>query len=139
MKKDKGFSLVEIIIVIVIVGILSMISVPIYRGHVARSIATEGRALVHEAAAAQEIYRARSQSWFTGVTSSTNVISELGLDSRRNQYFNKFQYTMNSDTEFSVKSEGDSNTKGSGITVELKWTAIDPAVVTVKDSSGNEI
>ena len=34
IKTKKGFTLVELVIVIVIVGILSVISVPIYRGYV---------------------------------------------------------------------------------------------------------
>ncbi|MDR3113125.1 MAG: prepilin-type N-terminal cleavage/methylation domain-containing protein [Endomicrobium sp.] len=139
MKKSKGFSLVEIIIVMVIIGILSLVAVPIYRGHVARSIATEGRALVHEAAASQEIFRARTQSWFTGVNNSTNAISELGLNSKRNNYFREFQFTIaNANANsFTVSTTGKG--KAENIIVTLTWTSDAPAVVTVKDKDGNEI
>ena len=43
--KRKGFTLVELVIVIVIVGILSIVAVPIYRGYTRKAMATEGKAL----------------------------------------------------------------------------------------------
>ena len=46
IKSKKGFTLVELVIVIVIVGILSVISVPIYRGYVDRAMRTEGEVLL---------------------------------------------------------------------------------------------
>ena len=47
IKAKKGFTLVELVIVIVIVGILSVISVPIYRGYVEKAIMTEGKVLIN--------------------------------------------------------------------------------------------
>jgi prepilin-type N-terminal cleavage/methylation domain-containing protein len=35
---NKGFTLVELVIVIVIVGILSIVAVPIYRGYTRKSM-----------------------------------------------------------------------------------------------------
>ncbi|MDR2192066.1 MAG: prepilin-type N-terminal cleavage/methylation domain-containing protein [Endomicrobium sp.] len=131
MKRDKGFSLVELIIVIVIVGLLSIISVPIYRGHVQRSVAVEGRALVNEIAAAQEIHRARSQTWFvgSGVNAATTTVAELGLDSRRNRYFRLFQYTMTDENNFSVETTGETGTRAEGIQITLTWKSDSPATV----------
>ena len=45
-KHSKGFTLIELIIVIVIVGILALVSVPIYNGYVKNARSSEGRALV---------------------------------------------------------------------------------------------
>ena len=42
----KGFTLVELVIVIIIVGILSIISVPVYRGYVEKAMLTEGKTLI---------------------------------------------------------------------------------------------
>ncbi|MBO7611272.1 MAG: prepilin-type N-terminal cleavage/methylation domain-containing protein, partial [Elusimicrobia bacterium] len=45
-KNKKGFTLVELVIVIVIVGILSAISVPVYRGYIEKAIMAEGQTLL---------------------------------------------------------------------------------------------
>ena len=58
MKKSKGFTLVELIIVIVIVGILSIVAVPIYRGYTKKAIATEAKALLGSIATAEKVYYA---------------------------------------------------------------------------------
>ena len=45
MKKFKGFTLVELVIVIIIVGILSLVAVPIYQKYVLRAKLTEAEVL----------------------------------------------------------------------------------------------
>lgn len=135
MKKSKGFTLVELVIVIVIVGILSMISVPIYRGHVQRSVAAEGKALVVEVAAAQEIYKTRTQSWYsTDEGNVQNVNTELGIDARKNSYFTSFYYKIDSEKEFYVISNGVG--KAAGMEIILTWTDDAPTIVTL---NGNQI
>ncbi|MDR1941145.1 MAG: prepilin-type N-terminal cleavage/methylation domain-containing protein [Endomicrobium sp.] len=143
MKRHYGFTLVEMIIVIVIIGILSMIAVPIYRGHVSHSIALEGRALVSEVSAAQEIYKARSKAWYnagaisgtvTGWTShldNATVVADLGLDSRRNQYFRDFSWQIEngSATWFTIATTGDPTTRAQGIEISLTYSVSEPAVI----------
>lgn len=53
-RKSKGFTLLEIMIVVVIIGVLAAIAIPTYQDHVLRSNRTEGQALLVEAAARQE-------------------------------------------------------------------------------------
>ena len=60
MRKTKGFTLVELVIVIVIVGILSIVAVPIYRGYTRKAMATEGKALLGAIQTAQKIYFAET-------------------------------------------------------------------------------
>lgn len=56
IKNKKGFTLVELIIVIVIIGILSLVSVPVYRKYIAEACMTEGYTLVGAVARAELIY-----------------------------------------------------------------------------------
>ncbi len=60
MKKSNafGFSLVELLIVVAIIGILAAMAVPQYRAYVARSKAQQGKLILEELRAAQEQYRA---------------------------------------------------------------------------------
>jgi len=58
MKKTKnsGFTLIELVVVMVIIGILAIISVPMYRNYIQRARASEGRSLVGSVAAAERLY-----------------------------------------------------------------------------------
>ncbi len=61
--REKGFTLIELVIAMVIVAILAAIAYPSYRQHVLRSNRTEGMALLHEAAAREERYLAQNNSY----------------------------------------------------------------------------
>ena len=124
----------EVIIVIVIVGILSIIAVPIYRDHVRKSVSVEGQALLSEIMAAQEIYRNRNQKWFDeSMTDTVSQSSTIGVDARRNRYFNTFSWTGDSalansedpahqeDVSFSITSDGATGTRAQGISLTLKF------------------
>lgn len=56
IKNKKGFTLIELIIVIVIIGILSTVSVPIYRKYITEATMTEGYTLLGAVARAEIIY-----------------------------------------------------------------------------------
>ncbi|HBP5388065.1 TPA: prepilin-type N-terminal cleavage/methylation domain-containing protein, partial [Pseudomonas aeruginosa] len=56
MKSNRGFTLIELMIVVVIIAILAGIAYPSYDEYVKRGNRTEGQALLSEAAATQERY-----------------------------------------------------------------------------------
>ena len=56
LKRSRGFTLVELVITIAIVIILSVISVPIYRGYVDKAKMSEGYALLGQILSAQKNY-----------------------------------------------------------------------------------
>jgi len=129
MKKNSGFTLAEVIIVIVIIGILSIIAVPVYRDHVRKSVSVEGQALLSEIMAAQEIYQARNKTWFAAssyTATAASYIPEIGVDARRNKYFNRFTWrefkNANDDAiSFSVTTSGISDTRAEGIHLTLNY------------------
>ena len=86
MKNKKGFSLVELIIAIVIVGILSVVSIPVYRNYVKKSMESEGMTMLAEISAAEDIYYTKNKSYTTSA-------SALGVNFSRNKYYTSFSGT----------------------------------------------
>ncbi len=96
MKNKKGFTLVELVIVIIIVGILSIVAVPVYRNYVQRAIDTEAIALMGTIARAEDLYYAEYGCYYIpeGYNTSPANISydeNLNIDCRGNKYFTSFR------------------------------------------------
>jgi len=65
MKKEDGFTLIEIMVVLVILGILATISVPVYSNYVRKAKISEAISNVSAYANAIRIYRMETGSWPT--------------------------------------------------------------------------
>lgn len=79
MNSTRGFTLIEVMITVAIVGILAAIAYPSYQQYVLRSHRSEGMALLSEAAARMERYYAQNSTYATatpnrlGLTSTANA------------------------------------------------------------------
>ena len=105
MIKIKGFTMPEIVITIAIVGVLSMAAIPIYRGYVRKSMATEGKALLAEIHAAEQVHYARNGSFRTTASNGESVSTQLGIDARQNKYFTAYKITTGANNTFTAVIE----------------------------------
>ena len=81
VRTAAGFTLLEVMITVVIIGILAAIAYPSYQDYVLRSNRAEGMALLNDAAARQERYYAQTNAYVT----ATADIGKLGLSSANSQ------------------------------------------------------
>jgi type IV pilus assembly protein PilE len=85
MKVAKGFSLIELLIVVVIVGILLGIALPNYRDYTLRSHRTDAHASLLDIAARQERFVAQNNTYTTEVSAANGL--GLGTTETREGYY----------------------------------------------------
>ena len=96
-KKPKGFTLIELVVVVLIVSLLAAVSVPLYTGYIHRAKASEGEAMVGALVSAEKSYWQRYKTF-------TYDIAKLRVDTGE---VVTFDFTIESadDISFTVKAE----------------------------------
>lgn len=130
---NKGFTLIEMMIVVVIIGILAAIAYPSYDEYVKRGNRTEGQAFLQDVAARQERYFSQNNTYVTAVAD----IAKLGLSSA-NSPTGKYSislagggggYTLTANQQFNdtkcgnltLNALGEKGRSGAGKTLEECW------------------
>ena len=78
-KNEKGFTLIELMIVIAIIGILAAIAIPQFSAYRTRSFNSAAIADIRNAATAQEAYFVDNQDYATAVGTITGTTYGLWL------------------------------------------------------------
>jgi len=115
MSKNLGFTLVELVIVIVIVGILSVVAVPVYQGYIKRAMATEAEGTLGAINTAQKVYYAEN-SCFLATVGEVSDNGTLDINLLSNKYFTSFQINTNA-SGFTATTAGTGGANGISVTL----------------------
>ena len=89
--KNKGMTLMELIIVIIIIAILAIVSINVYRTLLFRSVSTEAKALMGTVAKAEKLYWVERGAFYAPPNGEISYDDILGVDARANKYFRTFE------------------------------------------------
>ncbi len=80
MERRKGFTLVELMIVVAILGILSAIAIPMYRNYVSTAKKSEAKANLQTIRLLEEQYYADNKTYVAGADTATLIANLPGFE-----------------------------------------------------------
>lgn len=83
VKSSRGFTLIEIMITVAIIGILAAIALPAYQNYVLRAGRTEGQAALMDISARLEQYYLGNKAYTTDITGTTGLNTKDETESNR--------------------------------------------------------
>ena len=89
MKSRKGFTLIELMVVILIVGILAAVAIPLMKGRIDSAKWSEGKAAMGTIATGLRAYAAEKQAVTTTITDLGITVADL-----HGTYFTSTDYSI---------------------------------------------
>ena len=117
-RNALGFSLIELMIVIVIIGALTAVAIPAYYNHISRSRQAEAAQTLLQIKTAQERYYATNDQYADSIDKLDGFGSATGSPAyyydkgNSTDSYYKFSISAAATTTYTAKAEGDLNKDG---------------------------
>jgi prepilin-type N-terminal cleavage/methylation domain-containing protein len=103
-QRSAGFTLTEMMIVVLLVGLLAVVAVPIYDRYVKQTKVSEARAMVGAIVAAEKAYAERNRV-FVEAGTAEEFLTRLKIDVEESDLFEYEAYDVNGRDRFSVRAK----------------------------------
>lgn len=118
LRNNKGFTLIELMIVVIVVGVLATVAIPLYQIVPERSMGTEATAALGLVKDAMRMYRAEygtyaHASFGDGVVVTTGGILAVKPNDLEGRHFSEECYVFDgapTANTFTIKCDGDQST-----------------------------
>lgn len=136
LNRQQGFTLIEVMIVVAIIGILAAIAYPNYSEYVKRGNRGEGQAFLNDVSARQERYFSQNNAYITNDSDVAKLALKNGNKSETGKYElalskvdNDGGYTLTAKEQFNdtkcgnltLNARGVRGRTGSGMSAEDCW------------------
>ena len=114
-KNEKGFTLIEMMVVVIIVGVLAAIAVPTYTGYVKRATTAEATSMCGAIWGGIKIYMLDHKT-VPGATDPTKILDSFNVDIRDAVYYT-YAVAVANDTDVTITASGVASGRASGVVV----------------------
>ena len=130
-KRQKGFTLIELMVVIIIIGVLAAVAIPLYLGYTEDARKADGKAILGSIVTAEKTYYVKNTTFTDTLVNLEAFLGDLG-EAEQNW---DIDLSGASDNGFTARVEGKSGTDFEGLWVQVEYTK-DPASQDWTDGSG---
>ncbi len=121
-RREQGFTLVELMIVVIVVGVLAAVAIPMYQVVPERSMGTEATAALGLIKDAMRTYYAEHRSYANASFGDGSLVTAGGVlvlkpNDLEGRHFSEECYTFDgapTDNTFRIKCDGDQSTAAHG-------------------------